>query len=406
VKRLNHNPREAFLREFIIFTTKNKKLIWMTLLTSTTTPKINCRKRKKRMELSDENSDNKPVKKAGTVVMKFKVKEDEEAAQISDEKPSKKHRFTKEIYLHETEESQKVEETPEDRNMENTQEYEEGNYAVKQTPRSSRQRKYKAWEKPEEKNEEQLEDFDPQQEYETIKERIRERNKIKQKEYQETSNVQNAESLEASGDKYILNESKSIIEAKKSIDESKSQMINKFQDFKEKSNEFKMDMDKTINQPYHNNANRSENLRHTINVPPSNFNYESRAELQNRQELEYSYSKNQNTSMQASQIDPRPQYTFQENCDFEGRSPQQRNFDNSQMMMQQQREKNEISMLRDELRFMKSQQEKILENQNIFQTYISNEITSLKNRMNQLESDFLLSKTLSSSQMRGDMGLY
>jgi hypothetical protein len=56
---------------------------------------------------------------------------------------------------------------------------------------------------------------------------------------------------------------------------------------------------------------------------------------------------------------------------------------------------------------MKCQQEKYLENQNIFQTYISNEVTALKNRMNQLESDVLLSKTLSTnSHMPTDMSHY
>jgi biopolymer transport protein ExbB len=54
-------------------------------------------------------------------------------------------------------------------------------------------------------------------------------------------------------------------------------------------------------------------------------------------------------------------------------------------------------LLKDELKFMRAQQEKILENQNIFQTYISNEITNIKNRLNQMESNMILSKTLNTA---------
>ena len=60
-------------------------------------------------------------------------------------------------------------------------------------------------------------------------------------------------------------------------------------------------------------------------------------------------------------------------------------------------EANQIGILIEEIKFMKAQQDKIIENQNIFQTYISNEIMGIKNRMNVLESDILLSKTLNTN---------
>ena len=70
-------------------------------------------------------------------------------------------------------------------------------------------------------------------------------------------------------------------------------------------------------------------------------------------------------------------------------------------------ENSQINILKEEIKFMRAQQDKILENQNIFQTYITNEITNIKNRLNQMESNMILAKTLSTTTpFRSDLNQF
>jgi len=127
--------------------------------------------------------------------MKFSLnddnEEDEESHPVSKQSPSKpkKHKFTKGFNdnkeMGDTDETdnydmfQKVEETPEEHEV--TGDYVEPTFVVKEAPRGSQQRKYKAWERTDYKIERDT--VDPEQEYTTIAERIRNRNKAKEQEY-------------------------------------------------------------------------------------------------------------------------------------------------------------------------------------------------------------------------------
>lgn len=109
-------------------------------------------------------SKEKPSEKAGKkpqAVMKFSLnddnEEDEESHPVSKQSPSKpkKHKFTKGFNdnkeMGDTDEIdnydmfQKVEETPEEQEV--TGDYVEPTFVVKEAPRGSQQRKYKAWER-------------------------------------------------------------------------------------------------------------------------------------------------------------------------------------------------------------------------------------------------------------------
>mmetsp|Transcript_23660 Transcript_23660/g.21027 ORF Transcript_23660/g.21027 Transcript_23660/m.21027 type:complete len:130 (+) Transcript_23660:105-494(+) len=114
---------------------------------------------------------------------------------------------------------------------------------------------------------------------------------------------------------------------------------------------------------------RQEVVRHTINAP-ANYVYNQQDNLSRHTgNFDYERETQEVASSQAqvvtSQIDLNPQpleinpFTKNEN------------------------EFNMNAQLMAEIRTMKAQQDKILENQNIFQSYIINEITTIKNRMNQ-----------------------
>ena len=149
-------------------------------------------------------------------------------------------------------------------------------------------------------------------------------------------------------------------------------------------------MDRMIggNNFYPQNQERVEYARHTIAAPTPNYSYNQIQNPSGRSTGNYDYNRETQESLQntqtkgrSSQLDLNPQpldlnSTVQNEGGFEAPSTAQ---------------------LLSEIHHMRAQQDKILENQNIFQTYITNEITAIKNRLNQFESDLLLSKTLSNS---------
>ena len=152
---------------------------------------------------------------------------------------------------------------------------------------------------------------------------------------------------------------------------------------------------------YFDPKQKQEKIRNTINMQPNNL-YD-RSNLTPKEEPHsikssktFSYGK-ESPNVKISLYDNK------QSNEFESREQiakiESQNLRNS--------EATQISMLIEEIKFMKAQQSKILENQNIFQTYISNEITSIKNRMNVLESDILLSKTLNTGvAKRSDLGSF
>ena len=155
------------------------------------------------------------------------------------------------------------------------------------------------------------------------------------------------------------------------------------------------------NNYYPQGSNRQEAVRHTISLPQSSYTYKQREEVGPRPEQEYTYQQQERNygqdRVRQSQFDPPTQ-----KIDLESRSSQ-RNYEANNPQPQQ--DNAQMAMVLEELRMMRAQQDKI----NNFQAYISNELTSLKNRMNQLESDVMLSKTLSGNQassMRPDLGQF
>lgn len=405
----------------------------------------------KRMDLSNDKSHgtsekNKSIKKKPIIVYNLAEEdddqEDEEAVPLrSNEKSQnkfKKHKFNAtyddqydqrdDIEVLEKDEGiQKVEETPEEHNTDEKNLNDEQDFVVKEKPRTTPSRTYKAWERKTETYSETqpVEESDPEQQYSTIAERIKNRNKLKQQEY-EKQKRQEEEMPTTYEEHHIIEQ-----EVVENIDQSSNKMMNRLQNLHNQCNDIETNMDKMMNSSknygnsqkaqypdqrnshstsyYHQNADRQDAVRHTISIPSSSYNYSQREDLSGRRDGEYSFEKsgNQQTQNQnqgkirASHFDL-PTKTI----DLESISPSQRAYDNTPSSRRNE-DNAQVLLLREELRFMRIQQDKILENQNIFQTYISNEITNIKNKINQMEGDIILSKTMSGSlMMRNDMSQF
>lgn len=396
----------------------------------------------KRMDLSNEKSQDdsdKKIRKAKTKpVMTFNLDdenddEDDEAVPIetSTQPQQPKHKFNNkgqfkmytDDYERDVREEQehKVEE-PEETDEAVNQNQDEDNFVVAEKPRTTQQRNYRAWERsnnqgsPKEKGQ-----FDPEKEYISIAERIKNRNTQGQVEYQSERSVpQEVKTIPAPPKQEQPREvevfmkegtrNSPLTEPSESFDQSNNQMMSRLQNLKDQCNDIESNMDRMIRTSknfYQETNDHREHSRHTINVPPSNFNYDRGDIPVGRGELEFSYNRgNQSAGLQSNHSNSRKSHfeAPREPLEYDNRSQQNRGYETP---LQRPGESNQISMLIDEIKYLRAQQDKILENQNIFQTYISNEITSLKNKMNQLEGDMLLSKTLSSShQRRGDLGHY
>lgn len=400
----------------------------------------------KRMDLSNEKSHttsekHNSIKKKSVIVYNLAEEdddqEDEEAVPIrSNEKSQnklKKHKFNAtyddkydqrdDIEILENDDNfQKVEETPEEHNTDENNLNDEQDFVVKEKPRTTPKRNYKTWERKTETYSETqpVEESDPEQQYSTIAERIKNRNKLKQQEYEQQKHREVEEPITYEEHHIIEQE---VIE---NIDQSSNKMMNRLQNLHNQCNDIETNMEKMMNssknygnnqkpqytdqrsshssQYYQQNANRQDAIRHTISIPFSSYNYSQREDLAGRRDGDYSFEKSgkqpapSQNKMRASNFDL-PTKTI----DLESISPSQRANDNTPSSKRNE-DNSQIILLREELRFMRIQQDKILENQNIFQTYISNEITSIKNKINQMEGDIMLSKTLSGgSMLRNDM---
>lgn len=210
--------------------------------------KVSDGEEEKRMELSNEksNDSNQASNDKKHKIMAFDIadendEEDDEAVHIQSKasaKKAKKHRFTTDFNYNELqddmeeqapqESDEKVEETPEE------QEALEESYVIGQKPRSSHHRKYKAWEKPsEQKSKQENEEMDPEKEYNTIAERIRNRNRESQQEYHDTSRSPQQERssyVEPNFDPVQVPQNPS--ENKASIKSDNVQMMNKLQNLR------------------------------------------------------------------------------------------------------------------------------------------------------------------------------
>ena len=177
-------------------------------------------------------------------------------------------------------------------------------------------------------------------------------------------------------------------------------------------------MEGEMSKYYPPTADRQDGVRHTIGVPcSSSYHYNQREDLiDGKREGDYSNKSGNQAILSQSKIRTSHFDLPTKTIDLELRSPNKKAFDNTPSSRREeenirssrrQEENTQIIMLKEELRFMRAQQDKILENQNIFQTYISTEITSIKNKMNQMESDIMLAKTMSGgSMMRNDMSQF
>jgi hypothetical protein len=177
-------------------------------------------------------------------------------------------------------------------------------------------------------------------------------------------------------------------------------------------------MEGDMSKYYPPTADRQDAIRQTIGVPStSNYNYSQREDLiDSKREGDYSNKSGNQPISSQSKVRSSHFDLPTKTIDLEHRSPNKKAFDNTPSSRRQeenthssrrQEENTQIVMLKEELRYMRAQQDKILENQNIFQTYISTEITSIKNKMNQMESDIMLAKTMSGgSMMRNDMSQF
>ena len=376
----------------------------------------------KRMELSNDKSHEtsgkkSSIKKKPVIVYNLADEEDdqedEEALPIRNnenlQSKLRKHKFNAtyddqydqrddiEILIKE-DHIQKVEETPEELNTDEKNLEDAQDFVVKEKPRSTPNRTYKAWERKAESYTETppVEESDPEQQYSTIAERIKNRNKQKLQEYEHQKPLKDEGPITYEEHHIIEHE---IVD---NLNQSNNKMMDRLQNLHNQCNDIETNMDKMMNSS--KNADRQDTVRHTISIPSSSYSYNQREDLIGKRDYDYSFDKtgnppssNQN-KMRASHFD-----IATKPIDLESRSPNQRAYDNTPSSKRAE-ENTQIIMLREELRFMRIQQDKILENQNIFQSYISNEITSIKNKINQLEGDIILSKTMSqSSIMRNDM---
>ena len=122
---------------------------------------------------------------------------------------------------------------------------------------------------------------------------------------------------------------------------------------------------------YSENPNFQQNIRHTINVPPGQFQYNRDENLGRSPHSDFPYNKGaQSSGLHDSHSNIRNSHfeINKEPIDVDSRSPHQRVYENTPTHRSQS-EQNQISMLVEEIKYMKAQQDKILENQNIFQTY-------------------------------------
>lgn len=245
------------------------------------------------------------------------------------------------------------------------------------------------------------EPIDPEQEYNTIAERIRNRNKANEYKDDVLKTPDHGKNEEITDSPIIKN----LAEASEVIAKSSNQMMNRLQSLKDQcsniENNMEMMMEASKNMYFEPNQ-KQEKIRNTISAQPPNFVYDRGNQSVKEQTHAVKTSKTFSYGKESPNVKI-SLYDNQQNNEFESREQ----ISHLEAQYARNSEANQISLLIDEIKFMKSQQTKILENQNIFQTYISNEITSIKNRMNVLESDILLSKTLNTgATIRNDLGSF
>ena len=203
----------------------------------------------KPIELSTEKSEEKQ-KILPKSAMNFeysssiKSKEELQGRQEKSQPKQRKHNFNSKLNdqvendsFKGLESNQIVEETPE--NQDQASKYEEVRIIAKDPVRSSQQRKYKAWERTDYKSKIRIktlieldkEPIDPEQEYNTIAERIRNRNKISDIEYKEEI----AKTPEPAKEEAIIESPivKNLAETSEAIAKSSNQMMNRLQSLKE-----------------------------------------------------------------------------------------------------------------------------------------------------------------------------
>ena len=265
----------------------------------------------KPVEFSNEKSDEKQRKFAKNI-MKFDMNDEEEdQEEFQDSKEivqvkQRKHKFNSEFNQEPTndknmmnEGKQKVEETPEKQEV--TGEFEEPHFVVKEIPRGSQQRKYKAWERSDYKSklfwdtnsiiEIEREPVDPEKEYNTIAERIRNRNRNKDIEYQDdkTKDIE-PPIVENRNDSPFV---KNLSETSDAIAKSSNQMMNRLQSLKEQwsnienSMEIMMEQSKSL---YSEQKPKQDKIRNTVNLQTTNYMYAKDNMIPKREE-EYQYTK-------------------------------------------------------------------------------------------------------------------
>ena len=246
------------------------------------------------------------------------------------------------------------------------------------------------------------EKIEKDQEFNTIADRIRNRTKAKEIDLTKENNIKEESLPVESGNSSFEGNVNENLEIKT---KNNNQMAGRFNTFKDKYTKIDSNIEiiETNVNTEPNFGIKNDKIRNTVNVPSPNY-FQNRDNLINKKEDEVQFLKDNPSYLSEP---PNMRNSLNENklkSDFEIRDQIDRSYDNQILRSI---ENPHLSLLKDELKFMRSQQEKILENQNIFQTYISNEITNIKNRLNQMESNMILSKTLNTANpFRSDMNQF
>lgn len=360
----------------------------------------------KRMELSNDKMDEtseQRIEGRNKPIITFNVNDAEEEGEDEEELPEaqeidkeKKHKFNSAFEenledvntpVQDPEFAEvKVEETPEEQNVDEKDENEDSQYVVGERPRMTPVRKYKEWNK---KNN-PLQD-EEHKEYSSISERIGSRGQPAQEVFQPESYLKPVEDP-VYGKHNPVNESENIPAFKQEssgIEKRFSEIKNQFSGLEKNIEQMTRESDF-----YKQNKERQEIVRHTINLPSASYNYGQQESLgvRNQEGIEYGRGESQVFTQNNSESKTRISHVAANPQPIEMNTNP---IDPSGRRSEFGYESPGRNMLQEQMNMMKDQQDKILENQNIFQTYITNEITQIKNRLNQIESDFLLSKTLS-----------
>ena len=280
--------------------------------------------------------------------------------------------------------NQKVEETPEaaDSNVEYvTQELDDGAHVhdhvqvvnsqsqpQQQQPQQQPQRAYKKWERGD---------------YNNASEKLKNRHTVAQ---EEPKRLNQDDDLQ---DNVYTHE---MAKTTEDLSQSSNQMMGRLRNLKEQCNDIETNMDmmieasKTVyDQPQQEVP--QDPVRHTINLPQNNYYHEQKREFSDVQGT--SQPRFRSTNISTPSVTADLSQHRQQNISVETPVfPPSHEVPREQMSIRRSQDSSvQIDSLKDEVYNLRAQQDKILEMQNIFQGYITNELTTLKNRMNRLETD-------------------